>query len=170
MLKLKEVPEEVLKRAKEVLKNAQDVEHLKYAQSIMLPALCGLTAKQTAEVLGVSRDTVYRFQRKFRQCEQVSELNDRRGGRRNALMSIEKEKEFLAPWMDRAKNGSMIVVGPVWEAWEKELGRRVRANVVYRLLARHGWRKIAPDTRHPKSDPSVQDEWKKNSRKSWKKF
>jgi hypothetical protein len=33
--------------------------------------------------------------------------------------------------------------------------------VVYRLLARHGWRKVAPDTRHPKSRPEVQEDWKK---------
>jgi hypothetical protein len=41
------------------------------------------------------------------------------------------------------------------------------ASVVYRLLARHGWRKVAPDTRHPKSDPIAQEEWKKNSPKRW---
>ena len=35
--------------------------------------------------------------------------------------------------------------------------------MVYRLLERHGWRKVAPDTRHPKAQPSVQDEWKKNA-------
>ena len=40
-------------------------------------------------------------------------------------------------------------------------------SVVYKLLARHGWRKVAPDTRHPKSDPKVQEDWNKNSRKSW---
>jgi hypothetical protein len=33
--------------------------------------------------------------------------------------------------------------------------------VIYRLLARHGWRKVAPDTRHPKSKPEVQEAWKK---------
>jgi hypothetical protein len=38
----------------------------------------------------------------------------------------------------------------------------------YRLLARHGWRKVTPDTRHPKSKPEVQEEWEKNSRKCWK--
>ncbi|MDR0250284.1 MAG: winged helix-turn-helix domain-containing protein [Burkholderiales bacterium] len=34
---------------------------------------------------------------------------------------------------------------------------------VYNLLHRHGWRKLAPDKRHPKSDPQAQEEWKKNS-------
>jgi Winged helix-turn helix len=34
-------------------------------------------------------------------------------------------------------------------------------------LHRHGWRKLAPDKRHPKSDPQAQEEWKKNSRNDW---
>ena len=35
------------------------------------------------------------------------------------------------------------------------------------VLARHGWRKVAPDTRHPKTDPALQEDWKKNSRRRW---
>jgi len=35
--------------------------------------------------------------------------------------------------------------------------------VVYRLVQRHRWRKVAPDTRHPKADPQVQSEWKKKN-------
>ena len=42
--------------------------------------------------------------------------------------------------------------------------------VVDRLLERHGWRKVAPDTHHPKSDPAAQEEWKKNCRKCWRPF
>ena len=37
----------------------------------------------------------------------------------------------------------------------------VNANIV------HGWRKVAPDTRHPKSDPLTQEQWKKNSPMCW---
>ncbi|MGH8653780.1 MAG: helix-turn-helix domain-containing protein [Gammaproteobacteria bacterium] len=36
--------------------------------------------------------------------------------------------------------------------------------MVWRLLARHGWRKVAPDMRHPKSDPAAQEAWKKTPR------
>ena len=38
---------------------------------------------------------------------------------------------------------------------------------VYRMLARHGWRKAAPDTKHPNSDPVAQEAWKKNSVRGW---
>ncbi|MBU1568309.1 MAG: winged helix-turn-helix domain-containing protein [Proteobacteria bacterium] len=35
-----------------------------------------------------------------------------------------------------------------------------------RLLARHGWRKVQPDTKHPKSDPVAQEDFK-NWPKPW---
>jgi hypothetical protein len=64
----------------------------------------------------------------------------------------------------------MVVIAPMRAALAQKLSRPVRANVIYRMLARHGWRKLAPDTRHPKSDALVQQEWKKNFRKSWRIF
>ncbi len=52
-------------------------------------------------------------------------------------------------------------------ALAQRLWHPVTLSVVYRLLARHGWRKVAPDTRHPKSDPLTQEQWKKNSPMCW---
>ena len=82
-------------------------------------------------------------------------------------MSLEEEKAFLQPWLEQAASGGMVVVSPIRAALAQHLKKPVAASVVYKLLARHGWRKVAPDTRHPKSDPKVQEDWKKNSRKSW---
>jgi hypothetical protein len=55
----------------------------------------------------------------------------------------------------------MLIVAPLRAALVQQLGRPVTHSVIYRLLARHGWRKVAPDTRHPKSDPATQEQWKK---------
>ena len=49
----------------------------------------------------------------------------------------------------------------------EKLGRDIPMAATYRLLARHGWRKVQPDTKHPKGDPAAQEEFKKNSRKRW---
>jgi len=89
------------------------------------------------------------------------------GGRRRALLSPEQERAFLAPWVEASKAGGVLVVSPMRAALAQQLGQPVAASVVYRLLARHGWRKVAPDTRHPKSDPKVQEDWKKNCPKHW---
>jgi transposase len=81
---------------------------------------------------------------------------------------VEQEEDFLVPWLEQAQAGSILVVSPLRAALAQQLGQPMKASVVYRLLARHGWRKVAPDTRHPKSDPQIQAAWKKNSRKTWR--
>ena len=82
-------------------------------------------------------------------------------------MTLEEEEEFLSPWLEQARKGGLLVVSPLRAALAQKLGKPVKASVVYRLLARHGWRKVSPDTRHPKSDPQAQAEWKKNFPKRW---
>ena len=52
---------------------------------------------------------------------------------------------------------------------EAKLGKPLALSTIYAMLARHGWRKVAPDKIHPKSDPDAQEDWKKNCRGAWQK-
>lgn len=158
-------------RARKAVGQATSVEELRAAQAVLLPAVMNTTLEQTAALIGVGRATVPRLQASFRQSGKRSAggVKSRNwGGRRNALMTVAQEAEFLAPWLEQAKGGGMLVVSPLRAALAEKLGKPVKASVVYRLLARHGWRKVAPDTRHPKSDPAAQAEWKKNSPRHWR--
>jgi transposase len=104
-------------------------------------------------------------------CDQVSgqRLSKRNwGGRRRQNLTLEQEKEFLEQWVAKAEQGGVLVVPPIHAALEERLNRRVAASTVYRMLARHGWRKVAPDTCHPKRDVNAQEEFKKNSTKQWR--
>jgi hypothetical protein len=84
-------------------------------------------------------------------------------------MSEAEERAFLSDWQAKAEHGELLVLTPVRAALDKKLGRRVKPSVVYRLVERHRWRKVAPDTRHPKAEPTVQAEWKKKRcRKIWR--
>jgi len=87
------------------------------------------------------------------------------GGRRRSNLSLEEEVELLEPFIEKAKSGGILVVASIHEALEKRLGRKVALASVYNLLHRHDWRKLAPDKRHVKADPEIQEEWKKNCRK-----
>ncbi len=129
-----------------------------------------MTLQATAKVLGVGRATVARLQARFRGWKGDAKPPRRRwGGRRRALMKLEDEQAFLAGWKAKAEQGQLVVVTPLRVALEQKLGRRLKPSVVYRLLERHRWRKVAPDTRHPKAEPAVQEEWKKKrSPKSWR--
>lgn len=155
--------------AKRLAAQAATAEELRCAQAVLLPALLGATLEQTASALGVGHATVSRYQAKVRRrLTDPARLEPKWGGRRREAMSIEQEREFLQPWAESSADGGMLVVAPLRAALAKALGRPVAHSVVYRLLARHGWRKVAPDTRHPKSDPLEQEQWKKNCLACWR--
>lgn len=159
----------VVKRAQMTVATSTSIVSLRQCQAVLLPALFKATLEQTAKVLGVGRATVARLQAAFRKKKSaLSKPGGNWGGRRQALLSQEEEGAFLLPWLEKAAAGNLVVVSPIRAALAQRLGQPVKPSVVYRLLARHGWRKIAPDTRHPKSDLAVQEEWKKNSLKCWK--
>jgi len=159
----------VVEHAKKLAAQAKSTDDLRCAQAVLLPALLSATLEQTAAVLGVGRATVGRYQAKVRRrLTHPAQLDAQWGGRRRAAMSLQEEREFLEPWAELSADGGMLVVGPLRAALAQRLGRPVTHSVVYRLLARHGWRKVAPDTRHPKSDPLEQEQWKKNAPKCWR--
>ena len=158
----------IVKRAQLTTATSTSVESLRPCQAVLLPALFGATLEQTANVLGVGRATVPRLEAAFRKNPSARpNLARNWGGRRQSLLTPEEEEAFLKPWLESAAAGSLVVVSPIRAALAQRLGKPVKPSVVYRLLARHGWRKVAPDTRHPKSKPEVQEAWKKNSLKRW---
>ena len=55
------------------------------------------------------------------------------------------------------------MVSEIRAAYERAVGHPVPKSTVYRMLARQGWRKLAPRPRHPRSDIQAQEAWKKNS-------
>lgn len=154
--------------ARRVVRQTQDIREYRQALAVLLPAELDASLEQTARVLGVGRATVPRLQSGFRRRHDTGDGGRRSwGGRRRALMSEAEEREFLRPWAEQALAGGVLVLSPIRAALAQRLGRKVATSVVYRFLERHGWRKVAPDTRHPKSDPQIQEAWEKNSRKTW---
>lgn len=169
MARPRKIDEELVKQAQHTVSNTKDARELRCAQAVLLPSLMGTTLDQTASLLGVSRASVPRLQARFRLSMQTGKSPPNNwGGRRRELMTFDEEKKFLEPWEQQAKDGGILVVSVIRAALAQHLGRSVKASVVYRLLERHGWRKVAPDTHHPKSDLAAQEEWKKNFQKHWR--
>lgn len=140
---------ELVARARAALAQATTVEELRAAQAIALPALVHTTLEQTGTLLGVSRTTVHRLQWQFRRrLGSGRPLHAGWGGRRRALMTLEGEKAFLAPWIEQARRAGMPSVSPLRAALSDKLGREIAASVFYRLLARHGWRRVTSATRY----------------------
>lgn len=154
----------VLEISKEQLSKARTAGELRQAQAVILPLEFGFSIEQVAEVTGVSVDWACRLRRQFIQSGGSVEKARHRGGRRRANMTESDEAAFLAPFFDKASRGGILVVGEIKKALDERLGRKTALASTYNLLHRHGWRKLAPDRAHPKSDAVAQEEWGKNSR------
>lgn len=166
MARLAHISAVELERALELRDKAKTAFELRKALSVILIAKAGLAAEQAAEILGMSGRTLFRNRRHLQ--EQDAEHRSSWGGRRRCVLSIEEEREFLAQWEPVASRGGVLAVPPIHAALVEKLGHAIPLSTTYRLLARHGWRKVQPDTKHPKSDPAAQEEFKKNSPKLWK--
>jgi hypothetical protein len=60
-----------------------------------------------------------------------------------------------------ASQGGVVVVPPLPEKIAGKPGKPVSLSTIYRMLARNGWRKLAPDTTHPRGDPLAREDGKK---------
>lgn len=154
---------EALKRAEVQLAQAKTVEQLRQAQAVILPLSYGLSIEQTAAILGISASWTCKLRTRFARGE-VANPEAPREHRPRQNMSMGEEAEFLAPFFEKARAGGILVVGEIKRALDARLGRKTALASAYNLLHRHGWRKLAPDKRHPKADVPAQEEWKKNSK------
>jgi transposase len=154
---------DVVELAQEMILRAKTIDELRQAQAVVLPLAYGLSLEQTARVIGQSKGWTCRLRNRFLAGETVG-YGQRQspGGRRRENLSVEQEAEVLAPFLERAQQGGILVVPQIKAELEVALGRTMALSSVYNLLHRHGWRKLAPDKRHPQSDPVAQEAFKKN--------
>lgn len=157
----------LVSKAKCAVKTTRDLDDFRSALAVLLPAKAGLTLKVTAQLLGVGTASVNRMQTRFHTGRTSSSRMRNWGGRRKSLLTLQEEIDFLKPWAEQAREAGLLVLSPIRAALAQRVGHPVKASVVWRLLARHGWRKVAPDTKHPKNDPAIMEAWKKNSQKRW---
>lgn len=130
-------------------------------QCIWLRAALNLSSTDTAVAIGWGQSTVKIIQSRYlREGEKVL-LGKGRGGRRYSNLTEQEEEELLSSFLENARAGGVLVVGEIKAAYEKKAGKPVPKSTVYRMLKRHGWRKIVPRPRHPKTDSAVQEEFKK---------
>lgn len=162
----------VISMASKGIRQAKTVRELRTGLSVLIPAVCQVPNRTAAELLGVGVASIGRMQKEVRdQVRGNVEVKRQWGGRRRETMSREQEVDFLEPWAAEAATGGVLVVPPIHAALEKQVGHPVAPSTVYRMLARHGWRKVTPDTCHPKRDAAAQEEFKKGaSRQHWQKL
>jgi transposase len=147
----------------ELLRQTKSKSDFQRVQCVWLRACLGLSSEQIAQAVGWSPGRIRQiWSRYFAQGERALR-GAGRGGRFHENLTRAQEAELLASLLPQAQAGGVLVVSEIKARYETLLGRTVPKSTIYRMLARHGWRKLAPRPRHPQSDPRRQEEFKKNS-------
>jgi transposase len=109
----------------------------------------GFSRKQIALQTGYASTYIKKLVRKY--CDNGLDAlvgNHYRGNRRN--FSVENEEALLKPFRETAAAGKIVEVSEIKAAYEAALGRRLTSRgQIYRVLERHGWRKVMPRSTHP---------------------
>lgn len=145
------------------LKRAGSHAEYRRIQCVLIRATLGSSAAEIAQLLGWSTATVHVLHSRWAQeGDAVFDLRGR-GGRRHQYLTPEQEAQLLAPFVARAHAGGMLTVAEIQRAYEQRAGKAVVPSTIYRLLERHGWRKVVPRPRHPKADVAAQAAFKKTA-------
>ena len=126
-------------------------------------------AEDIARHCGVSKASVHAVISSYNRLGVAAVETPGKGGRRSGYLSVEEETEFLAPFFARAQRGELATTAEIWRAFEERVGHQVDESTIYRLLNRHGWRKLMPRPRHPQADPQAQAHFKKTLQRRLKR-
>jgi transposase len=156
------LPDGAAERLAALLKEAKNKAEYQRIQCVWLRAALHLAAPQIATALGWQVDSVRQVHSDYLRHGEAVLRSKPVGGRHHQNLTREQEQELLAPFLEPAAKGGVLVVAPVQAAYEQKVGRPVHHSVVYRALHRQGWRKIMPRPQHPKASEEAREAFKKS--------
>ena len=108
----------------------------------------GLTNDEIAQKLDTSDKMVSQWVSAYINNGGIAALlpKERIGMHRN--LSIEEEKEFLSAYTKQAEAGQIIDLNELKAAYIEKVGHSIGGSQIYRMLERHGWRKVMPRSKH----------------------
>jgi transposase len=126
-------------------------------------------AEEIAKHCGVSKAMVHQVISTYNRLGIEAVETPGKGGRRHEYLTVQEEQDFLAPFFARAESGEIATSAEIQQAFEARVGHEVDDSTVYRLLDRHGWRKLMPRPRHPQASKEAQEQFKKTLRRRFKR-
>ena len=109
----------------------------------------GKKNEEIAKQLETSSDMVSRWVSMYATGGLAALLPKKREAHRRN-MSYAEEKSLLKEYLERAEAGQIVEVSEIKAVYEARAGHRISSGQIYRVLKRHGWRKVKPRSRHPK--------------------
>ena len=134
---------------------------------VWLRAALGLSAQQMAAVRGGPISSVYALPSPSLREGVAARPGPGRGGRHRQKLSPTQEPARRAQFFARATPGRGREARAGRAAYETGAGHSGPQSTVYRLLARHRWRQLAPRPRHPKAHPARQEAGPQSGGAGW---
>lgn len=139
--------------AEALLKTVQRSAEMRRVQCVFFRCL-GSDSISIARMVGYKPGHVRLVWQWFRGGGWDRLLGERRGRNRGkAHLKLEDEAGFLESFKVRSEKGSLVTAKEIHAAHGRLVKKDLDPTVTYRLLDRHGWRKIAPRPEHPEHDP-----------------
>lgn len=148
MAKTIEISKEEAEEIREYRKKVRDKFTDRRLQAVQLRGE-GKRNKDVAELLGVDPRMVSQWVRQYRNGG-IELLDPEPTGGRPPKLTFAEEEALLNEFKKKAEAGEIIEVSEIKAAYEKLAGSSKSHGHIYRVLKRHGWRKIKPRSRHPK--------------------
>ena len=167
---VKEIKHRWAKAQKRKIKDANALRRLQ----VLHLRVMGKSNGEISEIVGFSKQYIIEIVAKYRNEGMDAILTDKRTGN-NRKLSYQEEVIFLEQFYDLAEAGQLVTIHTIISKYEELTGEPCADTTIYRLLKRHGWRKISPRPAHPgkasKEDIEASKKLTKNSKHSyWKKI
>ena len=126
--------------------------------------MLGKRNKEISEIVGFAPQYITELVSKYINEGMKAILTDKRTGN-NRNMSVSEESAFLEQFAELADAGQIITITVIMEKYVEIIGKPCSDTTIYRLLKRHGWRKITPRPTHPGKASEEEIESSKKSTK-----
>ena len=162
-----------IKRKLAKVKKLKDIKGYKRLLALHMRGL-GKSNQEISDVIGFSVQYITELVTKYINEGMDAIITDKRTSN-NRRMSYDEEAAFLEQFVDLAEAGQIITVSGILSKFEEVTGKASNTSTIYKLLKRHGWRKVAPRPKHPgkATDEEIESSKKltKNTeRLSWRKI
>lgn len=144
-----------------LLKQTSNIVTFRKIQSIYLRVKFNYLPDEIAKIVGLSTSRVRHIHSDYKKYGKEFLTEKKRGGRNHSYASIEEEAQFLETLKKKAIKGSIVEVRGIHKAYESFINRKIHKSMIYKLLHRHGWRKLSPRPHHPNQNREAIETFKK---------
>lgn len=101
----------------------------------------GTSRKKTAEITGYKYTYLTKLVTKYL-TDGIEAIVENHYSCNRRYMNYQEEEEFLEHFRKGAESGQIVEVSRIKEAYDEAVGHTTTGSMIYKLLHRHGWRRV----------------------------